>query len=92
MKLAKMLMEWASEIGMHDPGNEPCRCDVCQRLVPEAIKQEQELAGVMGRWIASDNSAAFPAADEEMWEYAKAYVSAQQIAQPELPGHSTLQP
>ncbi len=41
MKLSKMLMEWAAENELHEPGDGPCHCDVCQRFVPAAISQEK---------------------------------------------------
>jgi len=43
-KLSKMLMEWAEENELHEPGPGPCHCDICQRFVPMAIVLEQAAA------------------------------------------------
>jgi len=40
MKLSKMLMEWAEENEMHEPGDGLCHCDFCQIFVPAAIEAE----------------------------------------------------
>ena len=39
--LSQILMEWAEENELHEPGDGPCHCDICQRLVPAAIGQEE---------------------------------------------------
>ena len=66
MKLSEMLMEWAEENDLHEPGNGPCHCDICQKFVPAAIEIEMLLIN----WRQTENTSKWQEADRELWHFA----------------------